>query len=618
MAFDPDKYLSSKSDGFDPNSYLAKTSRSASSETMREVGQGVGNVAAGAVRGAGSIGATILAPLDIARDAIAGRGLSLESNRERRGQMDAGLQSMGAEPDSLGYQAGKFGGEVAGTLGVGGVLANGLTKAGATPAVIEALRTWGMTSEASTRAGRVALRAGAGGTVGLAAGGLIDPESAPLSAGIGAGAAVALPPVFGKAAELARRAKSVIRPSPGEIGVKAAGDKTDEVIAALMTERSGVPGVNLNAGQASAPANSAEFAALNKLVSKDRTPSLSFGKGGIKGQQEAARLAAVQRFGGTPDELSTAIADRSARSGQAYQASFDNVVSEDAALKSLMKNPYLKAELTEAKTLVQANNNLRELDGLPARDSLTELLDFVKKGLDAKLEAGPATGGTAIAGATKSAVTGAKQALVRWMGKANPDYDAARLAHIQMSKPINQMKVMQDIEGALAAPGTGKERATSFSNAVSKVTKTISKSTGKPQIEALTPQQRLLLGSINDDFARNANYGELAQAGSGKSLERRIGAPVVPPSGFFSPIVSFGRSMANKTLGVGYESGLERLGPEMANPKKMAELMRNATPKQRAIMDAMIERMISQGAIVGAAQEKNGSLSLADLIQQQQ
>ena len=51
--------------------------------------QRAGDLVAGAVRGAGSIGATLLAPVDIASDAIAGKGLSLESNRERRAAMDA-------------------------------------------------------------------------------------------------------------------------------------------------------------------------------------------------------------------------------------------------------------------------------------------------------------------------------------------------------------------------------------------------------------------------------------------------------------------------------------------------------------------------------------------------
>ena len=86
--------------------------------------RGAGDVLAGAVRGAGSIGATVLAPWDMARDAIAGKGLSLESNRQRRADMDAALSTMGADTDSWAYKGGKLLGEVAGTAGVGGAVAN--------------------------------------------------------------------------------------------------------------------------------------------------------------------------------------------------------------------------------------------------------------------------------------------------------------------------------------------------------------------------------------------------------------------------------------------------------------------------------------------------------------
>jgi hypothetical protein len=83
-----------------------------------------GDVLAGAVRGAGSIGATALAPIDIARDAIAGKGLSLESNRQRRADMDAALGELGADTNSWAYKGGKLAGEVAGTAGMGGAVAN--------------------------------------------------------------------------------------------------------------------------------------------------------------------------------------------------------------------------------------------------------------------------------------------------------------------------------------------------------------------------------------------------------------------------------------------------------------------------------------------------------------
>ncbi len=155
--------------------------------------QTLGNVLAGGIRGAGSIGATILAPWDIAKDAMAGKGLSLESNRERRAAMDAGLASMGAETDSFGYGAGKLAGEIAGTAGVPGVLAKGAQALKASPALVQALRTSGMSSGGQTGAKALATRVAGGAATGGASAALADPEQ--ISTGAAIGAAI---PVAGK------------------------------------------------------------------------------------------------------------------------------------------------------------------------------------------------------------------------------------------------------------------------------------------------------------------------------------------------------------------------------------------------------------------------------------
>lgn len=165
------------------------------------VKQALGNIAAGAVRGAGSIGATLLAPVDVASDLIAGRGLTLQSNRERRAAMDQALGLMGAETDSLGYKAGKIGGEVAGTLGAGGVVAQGLRAvapglaAGQRAAnVIRAIET------AGAQGGGILSRSAGGAVTGAVGAGLVNPEDVGAGALIG-GAAPTILKVAGKAGQ---------------------------------------------------------------------------------------------------------------------------------------------------------------------------------------------------------------------------------------------------------------------------------------------------------------------------------------------------------------------------------------------------------------------------------
>lgn len=147
----------------------------------RTVGQTVGDLAAGAVRGAGSIGATLLAPIDAAARAV-GVENDFIGRRDRREAMTGALQTMGADTDSLAFGAGKLGAEVAGTLGVGGALGAGAKAVGAAPTAVRALQTAGMTTG---QPGGLALRTLAGGAVGGAAAGLVNPEDAVTGAAVG-------------------------------------------------------------------------------------------------------------------------------------------------------------------------------------------------------------------------------------------------------------------------------------------------------------------------------------------------------------------------------------------------------------------------------------------------
>lgn len=168
----------------------------------QKAAQQVGNLAAGAVRGAGSIGATILAPYDIAKDALSGKGLSLESNRERRQSMDSALSTLGADTDSIAYQGGKIAGEIAGTAGAGGAVANVAGRvpgvASAAPNLLNAVRSSGLTAGSAGLPTRVLGGAISGG----AQAALVNPEDAGAGALIG-GAMPVVTKVGGKLGELA-------------------------------------------------------------------------------------------------------------------------------------------------------------------------------------------------------------------------------------------------------------------------------------------------------------------------------------------------------------------------------------------------------------------------------
>jgi len=166
------------------------------------LGRQVLNLGAGAIRGAGSFGATAMGlTVDPLARAVGSTGFNIPftdvrvplglSGDKRRADMTAALSGMGADTDSFAFGAGKLGGEIAGTLGVGGVLARGAGAVGAAPSVVNALSTAGFRGGASVapnvlaRAADLGMRSGAGAVVGGASAGMIDPGSAGLGAVIG-------------------------------------------------------------------------------------------------------------------------------------------------------------------------------------------------------------------------------------------------------------------------------------------------------------------------------------------------------------------------------------------------------------------------------------------------
>ncbi len=143
-------------------------------------GNMLGDLAAGAVRGAGSIGATLLAPIDaLARKA--GIQNDFIGRTDRRESMDAALQGLGANTDSLAYKGAKVGAEIAGTLPVGGVLAKGATMVPGLARLAPAIASGGISAPGAN----LLTRAAGGAITGGATAGLVNPEDAGLGAMIG-------------------------------------------------------------------------------------------------------------------------------------------------------------------------------------------------------------------------------------------------------------------------------------------------------------------------------------------------------------------------------------------------------------------------------------------------
>ena len=266
-----------------------------------KLGRGVMNAAAGAIRGAGSIGATIIAPYDIAKDAIEGKGLSIESNRQRRADMDAALSGLGADTDSLAYGGGKLLAEIAGTAGVGGQLANVASRVPllATKAapLIESVRSAGMVANGLTGARGVAARMAGGAISGGASALLVNP-----SEGIGREAAIGAvaPPLLSAAGFVGKFVGSKLRSRTAKAGdelARALELGTEQDVAATVAK--------LRSAQELVPGSAPSVAQILRTPQSgilQRVIHDSAGGAMLRDQlaaQNAARLAALERVAPT-------------------------------------------------------------------------------------------------------------------------------------------------------------------------------------------------------------------------------------------------------------------------------------------------------------------------------
>jgi len=348
----------------------------------QETGQFLGNVAAGAVRGAGSIGASLIRPFE-----------SAEENTARRMAMDEALKSMGAEPESYAYGGGKLAGEVAGTLPIGGVIARPLAAvAPYAPTlinpVVNALRSSGFSSgipvtkgvPLATRAADIGARVVGGGVTGAATAALTNPDEIGAGTTVGAGLAVAAPPIVKGLAESAgfltdAFSGKLAQVGAGKIARDVAGDRIGAIRAALMASPSDV-----TAAQATSGIQKDAWQALGAMTSKTDDASA------LLKRQAADDLSQLQRMaeGGNETEM---------------RAAYEQSIKRLNQLTAEMRN----VELQAANQAAQTTNRLTP----QMQQRQASMVNALREGMPANLPSGaagtPAPGVSGIHAGTEAA-----------------------------------------------------------------------------------------------------------------------------------------------------------------------------------------------------------------------
>lgn len=283
------------------------------SETPKERGFAgmAGDVLAGAARGAGSIGATILAPFDVLARAR-GSEIPFVPGRldDRRAGMTQGLQTLGADPESTSFALGKTAAEIAGTLPIGGVLGKGVaTVAPRLAPLATSLTTGGFRTGMQPGLANAATRAAGGAVTGGASALAVNPDDTGTGAAVGA----ALPTAGAATVKLLGRGGGWLMDAltgklgavkAGEIARKVAGGDLAAIRAANAAAEQG-----LTSGQATIGIQNATWSALDALA-KGQNPRSVFTRA-AQAQDDAAVNELANLAGGATATEARAVQEQS-------------------------------------------------------------------------------------------------------------------------------------------------------------------------------------------------------------------------------------------------------------------------------------------------------------------
>jgi len=608
--------------------------------------QGAGNLGAGMIRGAGSIGATLLAPYDIAADAMAGKGLSLESNRARRAGIDGGLQALGADPESIAYKGGKLAGEIAGTAGAGNVLAIPARAAGATR-LAAALASGGATTGATVAPGiapatqNMLLRMAGGAGAGAASAGMIDPQSA----GIGAAVGGALPPVAAAVGAVGRSAGSVLRPFYARGQTQIAGDvlrqsATDPAAAraALAGAQEVVPG---SAPTVATAAGDDGLAALSRAM-QNASPDYAANLSARQTAQNQARTGVLEGIAGNTGKISVAKEARDALTGPMREEVLNAAgrVPSDGILKSidrLISKPDNAGELSQ-QALSKFRSRIEKFSEGGAIDAraLYEIRKDINTTLEGKLqgEAGNLKYASSQLGSVKSLIDDAIDEASRRVaspsaGAASP-FSASRevasftpstelaragseigpaaraqaaaptatsgprsswrgylKAYADESIPINQMEKLDEI---LKAVQTGTVDSQGGAILSAPKLNNVLKNQGSELAKDLSQEQLRILRAVQADLNAQQianNTGRAIGSNTVQNLAQNQLLQGVMGRGIGGSTVA--TSTLGRLLQIPYGTAnkqiQERLGNALLDPREAARLL--ADPKQNALLQAL-------------------------------
>lgn len=369
-----------------------------------------------------------------------------------------------------------------------------------------------------------------------------------------------------------------------------------KVIDALKGAQEIVPGSKPTVGEALADMpESTSIASAQKFLSGTGADRISQKFATRAAEQQGARQAAVGTVAQTPEALKAAIDARASEAVEKYNKAFANSVNVNPRLAVMFRdNPFLSSasEIATKKAAAFESNNPGK------KASLTQVLHWTKQSLDDRISSADTDP------SLKASLSATKKSLVDWMKVKNPDYDAARKAFAEASKPVNEMQIGQYLQLQLNT-ALDVERAGVFAKAVQEAPKTIKKATGESVYEtleqALTPKQSAAIRSVEADLQRMVKFQQNAS-------RTRSGSPSPDDAPEMPQLLNRWATITNAFLKVLKRGTNEELNTKVAdlllNPQELAGFL-STMPKEpgkaKVVANTIMERLTPENRAAFAA-----------------
>jgi hypothetical protein len=522
---------------------------------------------------------------------------------ERRAQ-DAPLMGTGAG------MLGNVGGQVAMALLPGGVLrgaGSALAMAPNAGRIAQALQTAGTAIAAPSSIPGAA-------AVGAAQGALqpsISGQETATNAAIGGVSAAAIP----TAVRAARVARALMDPFSdagqqriiGRAMSSAAGTPQDAATA-LQNMRNAQPLVPGSMPTAAMAAQNPGLAALERTATATDPVAMNAMVQRLA-QNSTARSSALQ--GLAPDRAAAVNAREAATQalyGQANQAQ----IAMTPELQALMQRPSVTGAVERAQKLAAEQGATLGVTptGMTGRDA-----HLVKMGLDDLANASPATG---IGGNELRAIQSTRGDFLDEIGKQVPEYTQARQTYAQMSRPINQADVVEEI-GKRATNFRGDMTPAAFTRAIDdKTAQAVTGQVNATMAGVMEPAQMQTLDAIRKDLLRQ-DFAQTAGRGVGSDTVQKLAySNLMGSSGLPAWATALPRSIgvggiAQRMGDLAYKSANEemsaRLAQALLDPQAAAALM------QAGMVTPGMQRLVNGVTRSGVAASPAGAALLAPAMQ---